>query len=149
MPAPSFRKNLRDEKIAEGFNPQFGTLGPNPTGDRSRGVASKMKSRNAHAETFDSDSRSFYDEAPNAQQAIDAAALTSEPGFSNPADNGFALGFLQNYRQGVQRGLIEPESEIRPDNLARISTQNATDGSMERAPNTAGVFPGQSGTRIS
>ena len=149
MPAPSFRKNLRDKEFAEGFNPQFGTLGPNPTGNRSRGVASKMKRTNAHSETFDSDSRSFYDEAPNAQKIIDAAALTSEPGFSNPADNGFAFNFLQSYRQGVQRGLITPDDEIRPDNLARISTQNATDGSMERAPNTTGVFPGQSGTRIS
>jgi hypothetical protein len=149
MPSANFRKNLRDEKFAEGVSPYSGTLGPNPTADRSKGFASELNRTNVHADTFDSDGRTFWQEAPFAQQRLDMASMNPNPNFADPSDNGFAHQFLQSYRQGVQRGLIEPEREVRPDNLARMTTEYANQASMQSDPNTAGVFPGQSGTRIS
>lgn len=147
MAPQPFRENYRDDALNSAMF--SGTLGPNPTADTSRGVPSKMKRTNVKASTFDEDNRTFFQDAPGAQQRLDSAARNPNPGFSNEDDNGFAFQFLQNYRQGVQRGLIEPEREIRPDNLARMTTEFATQASMEQDPNTAGKFPGQSGTRVS
>jgi len=81
-------------------------------------------------------------EAPNLPAAFSA------PSFGNEGDNSFAQSFLEKYRDGVVRGFIAPEDEVRPENLDRIISQDAYAASMERSPNTAGKFPGANGVNV-
>jgi hypothetical protein len=50
---------------------------------------------------------------------------------------------LQEYSQGVARGLIESDKAVKPENLARLVTQQATVGSNEKDQNTVSKFPSQ------
>ena len=142
------RTSNRDENFSAGKSAYEGTLGPNKSSDRLSRFAGDLKRTNPRQPTFDSDSRTFPAIAPQSQQKIDDLAFTPVPTFANPGDNSFAQIFLDKYRDGVARGFIAPEDEVRPENLDRIISQDAYAASMERSPNTAGKFPGASGVNV-
>ena len=142
------RTNKRDEEFLGGKSPYEGTLGPNKSSDRFSAYAGQLRKTNPRQPTFDSESRTFPDVAPASQQKIDDLRFTDVPSFGNPGDNSFAQTFLEKYRDGVVRGFIAPEDEIRPENLDRIISQDAYAASMERSPNTAGKFPGANGVSV-
>ena len=142
------RTDRRDEEFLSGKSPYEGTLGPNKSADMFNRFAGQLKKTNPRQPTFDSDSRTFPDVAPASQQKIDDLRFTDVPSFGNPGDNSFAQTFLEKYRDGVVRGFIAPEDEIRPENLDRIISQDAYAASMERSPNTAGKFPGANGVSV-
>ena len=123
-------------------------MGPNKSSDLFSAYAGQLRKTNPRQPTFDSDSRTFPDVAPASQQKIDDLRFTDVPSFGNPGDNSFAQTFLEKYRDGVVRGFIAPEDEIRPENLDRIISQDAYAASMERSPNTAGKFPGADGVKV-
>ena len=142
------RTDRRDEKFLSGDSAYEGTLGPNKSSDLFSAYAGQLRKTNPRQPTFDSDSRTFPDIAPASQQKIDDLRFTDVPSFGNPGDNSFAQTFLEKYRDGVVRGFIAPEDEIRPENLDRIISQDAYAASMERSPNTAGKFPGANGVSV-
>ena len=142
------RTDRRDEKFLSGDSAYEGTLGPNKSSDLFNAYAGQLRKTNPRQPTFDSDSRTFPDIAPASQQKIDDLRFTDVPSFGNPGDNSFAQTFLEKYRDGVVRGFIAPEDEIRPENLDRIISQDAYAASMERSPNTAGKFPGANGVSV-
>lgn len=125
-----------------------GLWGPNKSADIFSRYAGALKKTNPRQATFDSDSRTFSDVAPASQQKIDDLRFSAAPSFGNEGDNSFAQSFLEKYRDGVVRGFIAPEDEVRPENLDRIISQDAYAASMERSPNTAGKFPGADGVKI-
>ncbi len=142
------RTDRRDEKFLSGDSAYEGTLGPNKSAELTSKYAGQLRKTNPRQPTFDSDSRTFPDIAPASQQKIDDLRFTDVPSFGNPGDNSFAQTFLEKYRDGVVRGFIAPEDEIRPENLDRIISQDAYAASMERSPNTAGKFPGANGVSV-
>ena len=142
------RTDRRDEKFLSGDSAYEGTLGPNKSAELTSKYAGQLRKTNPRQPTFDSDSRTFPDVAPASQQKIDDLRFTDVPSFGNPGDNSFAQTFLEKYRDGVVRGFIAPEDEIRPENLDRIISQDAYAASMERSPNTAGKFPGADGVKV-
>ena len=111
------RTNKRDEEFLGGKSPYEGTLGPNKSADIFSRYAGGLKKTNPRQATFDSDSRTFSDVAPASQQKIDDLRFSAAPSFGNEGDNSFAQSFLEKYRDGVVRGFIAPEDEIRPENL--------------------------------
>ena len=142
------RTDRRDEKFLSGDSAYEGTLGPNKSAELTSKYAGQLRKTNPRQPTFDSDSRTFPNIAPASQQKIDDLRFTDVPSFGNPGDNSFAQTFLEKYRDGVVRGFIAPEDEIRPENLDRIISQDAYAASMERSPNTAGKFPGANGVSV-
>jgi len=140
------RTSNRDETFSTGKSAYEGTLGPNKSADRLSRFAGDLKRTNPRQPTFDSDGRTFPAIAPQSQQKIDDLAFTSVPTFANPGDNSFAQIFLDAYRDGVNRGLIN--DEVGPQNLSTIMSQDAYAASMERSPNTAGKFPGARGVNV-
>ena len=142
------RTNTRDETFLSGKSPDEGTFGPNKSADIYSRYAGGLKKTNPRQATFDSDSRTFSDVAPASQQKIDDLRFSAAPSFGNEGDNSFAQAFLDKYRDGVVRGFIALEDEVRPENLDRIISQDAYAASMERSPNTAGKFPGADGVKI-
>lgn len=148
---PSFSKSdssPKDQTWREGKSPYSGTLGPNrTTADFTDSFVAKLKD-NPDYENFYGGS-SFNQETANAsQQKINQSATSSDPLFSNPADNPFAKDFLSKYSQGVQRGLISEEDRVGADKLSILASQPATAGSSEKSPNTVNQFPGQGGIQI-
>ena len=65
-------------------------------------------------------------------------------------NNEFARNFLDKYtaaRGGIDsaedKGLIEEDRIVRPENLSQIATQPAASGNAIQDPNVAGKFPSQ------
>lgn len=143
MALPPFQKNYdtpADKAWRSGLSPYSGTLGPNRTADPKLNPFSANVRKNPEYRDFYSD-RTFYQVAPRSEEKILAASQSSESTFQNPGDKSFADKFLQEYSQGIQRGLIEEDRAVRPENLARLVTENATAGSNINDPNTANQFP--------
>lgn len=132
--------NPAEKAWRSGVSPYSGTLGPNRTADPSKNPFAADVRKNPEYQNFYSD-RTFYQVAPQSEQKIRAASQTFESTFQNPGDKSFADKFLQEYSQGVARGLIESDRAVRPENLARLVTENATAGSNINDPNTANQFP--------
>jgi hypothetical protein len=135
-----------DQAWRSGASPYAGTLGPNRTADTLKNTfAAKLKKNPDYANFYSS---TFPEAAPQSQSKIDAAASNDSPNFENPGDQSFAQNFLNSYKQGVMRGLIEEDRAVSSANLARLTTESAAQGSNERDPNTASQFPGQGGIKI-
>ena len=130
-----------DQAWRTGKSPYSGTLGPNRTADAIRDPFAADAKKNPDFANFYN--RTFSEVAPQSQAKIDAAAQSDQPNFTNPGDQSFAKSFAKLYAQGVSRGLVEEDRAVRPDNLARLTTESATEGSSSKDPNTAGKFPSQ------
>lgn len=150
MALQPFRENYDNpakKAWRSGASPYNGTLGPNRTDDPTKNPFSSDVRKNPDYHDFYSN-RTFYQVAPQSEQKILTASQTFESTFQNPGDKSFADKFLQEYSQGVARGLIEEDRAIRPENLARLVSETATNGSNLKDPNTNNQFPGAGGVQI-
>ena len=98
---------------------------------------------------------SFYqmfsgDDAQQAQFEIDNRVGFYGNTFDG-ANNNQAQVFLTKYYSALgggntteAKGLVEPDRIVRPENLAQLSSQPATDVSGVQDPNVAGKFPSNS-----
>jgi hypothetical protein len=82
----------------------------------------------------------FPDEtAAMSQQKIDIASQSAYSDFPDPRNKFAADRFLDAYSLSVQRGLIEPEKAIFPENLRFLASESAT--SRIDDENVKGEFP--------
>lgn len=150
MVLPAFSKDYSspaDQAWRTGEGPYQGTLGPNrsadtdPTAFTNRFVT-ELRS-NPDYKNFYSKNIFSSDTAKASQDKINTSSTEDSATFKNPLDNTFANDFLSKYSEGVARGLIEEDRAVRPDNLARLTTEPATAASSAKDPNTANKFPSQ------
>lgn len=142
------RTNVADENFLSGKSPAEGTLGPVKTAGLQSKFAGKLKQTNPRQPGFFAGSETFSSVSPESQAKIDMAAQTQESSFGDPAYDDRASNFLKAYIEAGDRGIIEPEEMVRPENLDRLVSQPANYASNERSPNTASKFPGASGVNI-
>lgn len=147
MAFKSFSKNYTspsDQALREGKSPYNETIGPyrstSPDSFRNNFVSKLNKNP---------DFKGFYqqafgaDTAQESQNKINTAYKSREASFVDDRNNKLANDFLAKYSEGVSRGLVEEDRAVFPENLAKLVTENATQGSNTREPNTVGAFPSQ------
>jgi len=132
-------KNPADKAVFQGKNPANKTTGPNTVG----GIQDPWRSTldtNPLNEDFYQSSYTFSGEAPEVQQKLDGLQFEYGNAFEE-GNNEFAQNFLNKYYN--DRGLIEEDRIVRPENLSQIATQPAAGGNAIQDPNVAGKFPSQ------
>ena len=132
-------KTPADKVAFQGKNPANKTTGPNTTGelqDPWRGTLDN----NPLNDDFYQSSYTFSGEAPEVQKKLDGLQFEYGNAFEE-GNNQFAQDFLNKYYN--DRGLIEEDRIVRPENLSQIATQPAASGNAIQDPNVAGKFPSQ------
>lgn len=149
------RTSLTDEVFASGQKPgDYNQLGPrqgqaflSPRFAAQFAKRLPLKENPGANNLWDTDVFTS-DDAEQAQQNIDQKAVSMRPDFGSKINDRLAGDFLDKYRNGIERLLIEPDRAVYSGTLARLATQPANMASSERDPNTANKFPGASGTQI-
>lgn len=146
MAAPIF--NTRKESPSDlawrkGESPYRGTLGEfkksdtDPTSFRDVWV-SKMKDNPEYRDFYSS--AQFPDEtAALSQDKINVSSQSAYSSFPDPNNKLKADRFLDAYSAAVQRGIIEQDKAVLPENLAYLTTESAT--SRINDENVKGEFP--------
>ena len=132
-------KTPADKVAFQGKNPANKTTGPNTTGelqDPWRGTLDN----NPLNDDFYQSSYTFSGEAPEVQKKLDGLQFEYGNAFEE-GNNQFAQDFLNKYYN--DRGLIEEDRIVRPENLSQIATQPAASSNAIQDPNVAGKFPSQ------
>ena len=132
-------KTPADKVAFQGKNPANRTTGPNTAGglqDPWRGTLDN----NPLNDDFYQSSYTFSGEAPEVQKKLDGLQFEYGNAFEE-GNNQFAQDFLNKYYN--DRGLIEEDRIVRPENLSQIATQPAASGNAIQDPNVAGKFPSQ------
>ena len=132
-------KTPADKAAFQGKNPANRTTGPNTVGelqDPWRGTLDN----NPLNDDFYQSSYTFSGEAPEVQKKLDGLQFEYGNAFEE-GNNQFAQDFLNKYYN--DRGLIEEDRIVRPENLSQIATQPAASGNAIQDPNVAGKFPSQ------
>jgi len=132
-------KTPADKAVFQGKNPANKTTGPNTAGglqDPWRGTLDT----NPLNDDFYQSSYTFSDQASGVQQKLDGLQFEYGNAFEE-GNNQFAQNFLNKYYN--DRGLIEEDRIVRPENLSQIATQPAAGGNAIQDPNVAGKFPSQ------
>jgi hypothetical protein len=132
-------KTPADKVTFQGKNPANKTTGPNTAGglqDPWRGTLDN----NPLNDDFYQSSYTFSGEAPEVQKKLDGLQFEYGNAFEE-GNNQFAQDFLNKYYN--DRGLIEEDRIVRPENLSQIATQPAASGNAIQDPNVAGKFPSQ------
>ena len=132
-------KTPADKVAFQGKNPSNRTTGPNTVGelqDPWRGTLDN----NPLNDDFYQSSYTFSGEAPEVQKKLDGLQFEYGNAFEE-GNNQFAQDFLNKYYN--DRGLIEEDRIVRPENLSQIATQPAASGNAIQDPNVAGKFPSQ------
>ena len=132
-------KTPADKVAFEGKTPANKTTGPNTTGgiqDPWRGTLDN----NPLNDDFYQSSYTFSGEAPEVQKKLDGLQFEYGNAFEE-GNNQFAQDFLNKYYN--DRGLIEEDRIVRPENLSQIATQPAASSNAIQDPNVAGKFPSQ------
>ena len=132
-------KTPADKVTFQGKNPANRTTGPNTAGglqDPWRGTLDN----NPLNDDFYQSSYTFSGEAPEVQKKLDGLQFEYGNAFEE-GNNQFAQNFLNKYYN--DRGLIEEDRIVRPENLSQIATQPAASGNAIQDPNVAGKFPSQ------
>ena len=132
-------KTPADKAAFQGKNPSNKTTGPNTVGelqDPWRGTLDN----NPLNDDFYQSSYTFAGEAPEVQKRLDGLQFEYGNAFEE-GNNQFAQDFLNKYYN--DRGLIEEDRIVRPENLSQIATQPAASGNAIQDPNVAGKFPSQ------
>ena len=132
-------KTPADKVAFQGKNPANRTTGPNTAGglqDPWRGTLDN----NPLNDEFYQNSYTFSGEAPEIQRRLDGLQFEYGNAFEE-GNNEFAQNFLNKYYN--DRGLIEEDRIVRPENLSQIATQPAASGNAIQDPNVAGKFPSQ------
>ena len=141
-------KTPADKVAFQGKNPANRTTGPNTAGelqDPWRGTLDN----NPLNDDFYQSAYTFQSQVPEVQERLEGLQFEYTNAFE-PGNNEFARNFLDKYtaaRGGFDsaedKGLIEGDRIVRPENLAQLSAQPATGGSAIQDPNVAGKFPSQ------
>ena len=132
-------KTPADKAAFQGKNPSNKTTGPNTVGelqDPWRGTLDN----NPLNDDFYQSSYTFAGEAPEVQKKLDGLQFEYGNAFEE-GNNQFAQDFLNKYYN--DRGLIEEDRIVRPENLSQIATEPATRANAIQDPNVAGKFPSQ------
>ena len=132
-------KTPADKVAFQGKNPANRTTGPNTAGglqDPWRGTLDN----NPLNDDFYQSSYTFSGEAPEVQKKLDGLQFEYGNAFEE-GNNQFAQDFLNKYYN--DRGLIEEDRIVRPENLSQIATQPAASSNAIQDPNVAGKFPSQ------
>tara|TARA_R100000988_G_scaffold45707_1_gene22563 strand:- start:2472 stop:2921 length:450 start_codon:yes stop_codon:yes gene_type:complete len=132
-------KNPADKAVFQGKNPANKTTGPNTVGGLQDPWRSTLDN-NPLNEDFYQSSYTFSGEAPEVQKKLDGLQFEYGNAFEE-GNNQFAQDFLNKYYN--DRGLIEEDRIVRPENLAQLSAQPAAGGNAIQDPNVAGKFPSQ------
>ena len=141
-------KTPADKVTFQGKNPANRTTGPNTAGglqDPWRGTLDN----NPLNDDFYQSSYTFSGEAPEVQKKLDGLQFEYGNAFEE-GNNEFAANFLSKYSRTLggtnsaeDKGLIEEDRIVRPENLSQIATQPAASGNAFQDPNVAGKFPSQ------
>ena len=141
-------KTPADKAAFQGKNPANKTTGPNTAGglqDPWRGTLDN----NPLNDDFYQSSYTFSGEAPEVQKKLDGLQFEYGNAFEE-GNNEFAANFLSKYSRTLggtnsaeDKGLIEEDRIVRPENLSQIATQPAASGNAIQDLNVAGKFPSQ------
>ena len=141
-------KNPADKAAFQGKNPANKTTGPNTAGglqDPWRGTLDN----NPLNDDFYQSSYTFQSQSPEVQQRLEGLQFEYGNAFEE-GNNEFARNFLDKYTaarggsdSAEDKGLIEEDRIVRPENLAQLSAQPAAGGNAVQDPNVAGKFPSQ------
>ena len=141
-------KTPADKVAFQGKNPANRTTGPNTAGglqDPWRGTLDN----NPLNDDFYQSSYTFSGEAPEVQKKLDGLQFEYGNAFEE-VNNEFAANFLSKYSRTLggtnsaeDKGLIEEDRIVRPENLSQIATRPAASGNAIQDPNVAGKFPSQ------
>ena len=132
-------KTPADKAAFQGKNPANKTTGPNTVGelqDPWRGTLDN----NPLNDDFYQSSYTFSGEAPEVQKKLDGLQFEYGNAFEE-GNNQFAQDFLNKYYN--DRGLIEEDRIVRPENLSQLATQPAASANAIQDQNVAGKFPSQ------
>ena len=132
-------KTPADKVAFQGKNPANKTTGPNTTGDLQDPWRGTLDNNPLNDDFYQS-SYTFSGEAPEVQKKLDGLQFEYGNAFEE-GNNQFAQDFLNKYYN--DRGLIEEDRIVRPENLSQIATQPAASGNAIQDPNVAGKFPSQ------
>ena len=141
-------KTPADKAAFQGKNPANRTTGPNTVGelqDPWRGTLDN----NPLNDDFYQSSYTFSGEAPEVQKKLDGLQFEYGNAFEE-GNNEFAANFLSKYSRTLggtnsaeDKGLIEEDRIVRPENLSQIATEPATRANAIQDQNVAGKFPSQ------
>ena len=141
-------KTPADKVAFQGKNPANRTTGPNPVGelqDPWRGTLDN----NPLNDDFYQSSYTFTGEAPEVQKKLDGLQFEYGNAFEE-GNSQFASDFLSKYSRALggtnsaeDKGLIEEDRIVRPENLSQIATEPATRANAIQDQNVAGKFPSQ------
>ena len=141
-------KTPADKAAFQGKNPANRTTGPNTAGelqDPWRGTLDN----NPLNDDFYQSSYTFSGEAPEVQKKLDGLQFEYGNAFEE-GNNQFAADFLSKYSRALggtnsaeDKGLIEEDRIVRPENLSQIATEPATRANAIQDQNVAGKFPSQ------
>tara|TARA_Y100001937_G_scaffold18907_1_gene26125 strand:- start:35 stop:505 length:471 start_codon:yes stop_codon:yes gene_type:complete len=147
----NLKRNLKtpaDKVTFQGKNPANKTTGPNTAGnlqDPWRGTLDN----NPLNDDFYQSSYTFGNQAPEVQQRLEGLQFEYGNAFEE-GNNEFAQNFLNKYTSALggsdsaeNKGLIEQDRIVRPENLAQLASQPAAGGNAIQDPNVAGKFPSQ------
>jgi hypothetical protein len=136
-----------DQAWRTGKGPDRGTLGPNRKADTDPtsfkdSFVSKLRD-NPGYKNFYNGSIFSADTAAASQQKIDEQSNTADSTFKDPGDTSIANDFLTKYSEGISRGLVQEEDAVRPENLAKFTSEPAAARISDKDPNTVNKFPSQ------
>ena len=132
-------KTPADKVAFQGKNPANKTTGPNTTGDLQDPWRGTLDNNPLNDDFYQS-SYTFSGEAPEVQKKLDGLQFEYGNAFEE-GNNQFAQDFLNKYYN--DRGLIEEDRIVRPENLSQIATQPAASANAIQDQNVAGKFPSQ------
>ena len=141
-------KTPADKAAFQGKTPANKTTGPNTAGtlqDPWRGTLDT----NPLNDDFYQSSYTFQSQSPEVQQRLEGLQFEYGNAFEE-GNNEFARNFLDKYTaarggsdSAEDKGLIEEDRIVRPENLSQIATQPAASSNAIQDPNVAGKFPSQ------
>jgi len=132
-------KTPADKVAFQGKNPSNKTTGPNTVGELQDPWRGTLDTNPLNDDFYQS-SYTFSGEAPEVQKKLDGLQFEYGNAFEE-GNNQFAQDFLNKYYN--DRGLIEEDRIVRPENLSQIATQPAASSNAIQDPNVAGKFPSQ------
>ena len=132
-------KTPADKVAFQGKTPANKTTGPNTAGELQDPWRGTLDNNPLNDEFYQS-SYTFSGEAPEVQKKLDGLQFEYGNAFEE-GNNQFAQEFLNKYYN--DRGLIEEDRIVRPENLSQIATEPATRANAIQDQNVAGKFPSQ------
>lgn len=137
------------DKIAfQGKNPANRTTGPNTVGELQDPWRGTLDNNPVNDDFYQS-SYTFTGEAPEVQKKLDGLQFEYGNAFEE-GNSQFASDFLSKYSRALggtnsaeDKGLIEEDRIVRPENLSQIATEPATRANAIQDQNVAGKFPSQ------